>query len=148
MKTNICGSLNQSQPYIPGNGCVRYFACKPNMFPLYVSNCCFMCYLKLEKAQFSIQPSEFIELLSQQLPHFREQPLSAINFQFEEKYGPSFCITDSTWTLFEEFLTYHSVPNISIKAARHIKATEELLICYEKPPPDFLRMLRFLILYI
>ena len=87
---------------------------------------------------FDSTNSDFIELLSLQSPNFKEQPLSAINCYFEEKYDPNYCLTDCTWTSFDEFLAYHSVPNIEIKAARAVKATEELLISYEKPPPEIL----------
>ena len=45
---------------------------------------------------------------------------------------------DCTWTSFDKFLAYHSVPNKEIKAARAVKATEELLISYEEPPPEIL----------
>ena len=77
-------------------------------------------------------------MLASQSPNFRENPLSAINCYFEEKYDPNYCLTDCTWTSFEDLFAYHLVPNIQIKAARAVKATEELLISYEKPPPEIL----------
>ena len=88
--------------------------------------------MKLEKTLFLIQPT--LTSLKCYLNNYQ----SAINYYFEEIYDPNYCITDYTWTLFDDFFTYHSVPNISIKAARPIKSTEELLISYEKPPPEIL----------
>ena len=91
-----------------------------------------------EETVFDSTNSDFIEMLASQSPNFRENPLSASNCYFEEKYDPNYCVTDCTWTSFEDFFAYHLVPNIQIKAARAVKATEELLISYEKPPPEIL----------
>ena len=73
---------------------------------------------------FDSTNTEFIEAMFLRCPTYKENPLSALNCIFEEKFDPNDPFLSGTWSSFDDFYEYHRFTNITIVAARDIGARE------------------------
>ena len=65
-------------------------------------------------------------------PDYASNPLSAINCTFEEKFDPTYNVSEGCWGTFDQSLIYYNYCNINI-VVRDVSNGEELLISHEKP---------------
>ena len=123
--------LYKAQPLEQFSGITLYLVGSQNCSMTYINEV-------REDTVFDSTNTEFIEELFIRCPTYREDPLSAINCIFEEKFDPNYSFSTGTWTSYDDFHQYHRFANISIVAARDIGPREELLISYQKPSPELL----------
>ena len=72
-------------------------------------------------------------------PDYTTNLLSAINCIFEQKFDPSYNVSEGCWGKFDQCLTYYHYCNINVVAVRDVTNAEEFLISYQKPETTLLQ---------
>ena len=90
---------------------------------------------------FDTTNPDMLATLIKHLPDYANNLLSAINCLFEEKFDPTYNVSEGCWGKFDQCLAYYNYCNIDIIAVRDVQNGEELLISYKKPEPTLLLQL-------
>ena len=88
---------------------------------------------------FDTSNPDMLATLIKHAPDYASNPLSAINCISEEKFDPTYNVSEGRWGIFDQCLTYYNYCNINIVAVQDVTNAEEFLIPYEKPEPTLLQ---------
>ena len=92
---------------------------------------------------FDTTNPDMLATLIKHAPDYATNPLSAINCIFEEKFDPSYNVSEGCWGKFDQCLMYYHYCNINVVAVRDVTNAEEFLISYQKPESLFCSLNHF-----